>query len=163
MLKGTGTRVVTLGTAGGPVWWLGERAGERCGISTAVVVGDRIYLVDAGTGVGRQMMLAGLPIENLQAVFITHLHSDHVVDLGSLALFGMMGFTQSPDKPVSIFGPGDRELLPPVSPKALIPPSPLFPEAPTPGTRAMFEMLMRANATDLNDRVLDALRPTPFD
>lgn len=145
------------------MWWMGPRAGERCGISTAVVVGERVYLVDAGSGVGRQMMLAGLPFHDLRAVFITHLHSDHVVDLGSLALFGMMGLTQTPGESIGIFGPGDRKLLPPVSPRAANPPVPLFPDAPTPGTRAMFEALMRAHATDLNDRVLDSLRPTPFD
>ena len=37
-------RVVTLGTAGGPRWWTGENAGKRAGISTAVVVGEAVYL-----------------------------------------------------------------------------------------------------------------------
>lgn len=162
-MNSAGTRVVTLGTAGGPVWWSGPNAGKRCGISTAVVVGDRVYLVDAGSGVGRQMMLAGLPFQDLRAVFVTHLHSDHIVDLGSLALFGMMDLGEAPKERISIFGPGDRGLLPPISPRADTPPAPLFPDAPTPGTHALFETLMRAYATDLNDRVLDSLRPTPFD
>lgn len=155
-------RVVTLGTAGGPRWWTGENAGKRSGIATAVVVGDRTYLVDAGHGVGRQMMLADLPPSSLHGIFLTHLHSDHTIDLGSLAIFGL--FTFSPDQHrIKILGPGDRGALPPVSPRATVPPSPLFPERPTPGVTGMFTHLMAAYATDLNDRILDSLRPSPFD
>ncbi|MEG2578867.1 MAG: MBL fold metallo-hydrolase, partial [Glutamicibacter sp.] len=81
--------VVTLGTAGGPRWWTGENAGKRAGISTAVVVGESVYLVDAGTGVGNQLMKAGFTPANLRGIFLTHLHSDHTIDLASLAIFGM--------------------------------------------------------------------------
>ncbi|MFD1211918.1 MBL fold metallo-hydrolase [Arthrobacter sp. GCM10027362] len=155
-------RVVTLGTAGGPRWWTGASAGQRAGIATAVVAGDRTYLVDAGHGVGRQLMLAGLPISSLRGIFITHLHSDHTIDLGSLAIFGMFTFKENQHR-IKIIGPGDRGELPPVSPRAVVPPAPVFPKQPTPGTAAMFRHLMAAYATDLNDRVLDALRPSPFD
>ncbi|OLS98404.1 hypothetical protein BJF90_08950 [Pseudonocardia sp. CNS-004] len=80
------TRLVLLGTAGGPNWWLD---GTRCGIASAVVVGDRYYLVDAGAGVGPQIRRARLgnwqsrfggPLDAMRAVFLTHLHSDHVSD-----------------------------------------------------------------------------------
>jgi ribonuclease BN (tRNA processing enzyme) len=155
-------RVVTLGTAGGPRWWTGENAGKRSGIATAVVVGDATYLVDAGHGVGRQMMLAELPISSLRGIFVTHLHSDHTIDLGSLAIFGM--FTLASGQPkIRIIGPGDRGELPPVSPRAVVAPTPVFPENPTPGITGMFNHLMAAYATDLNDRILDSLRPSPFD
>ncbi|MER7014248.1 MBL fold metallo-hydrolase [Saccharopolyspora sp. NPDC000359] len=155
-------KVVTLGTAGGPRWWAGADAGKRAGIATAVLVGDRTYLVDAGHGVGRQLNLAGVPISSLRAVFLTHLHSDHTVDLASLAIFGMFALADD-QPPVRIIGPGDRGALPPVAPRAVVPPSPVFPDHPTPGTAAMFHHLMAAHATDLNDRVLDALRPSPLD
>ena len=155
-------RVVTLGTAGGPRWWSGENAGERSGIATAVLVDDRAYLVDAGHGVGRQMNLAGIPINSLRAVFLTHLHSDHTVDLASLAIFGMFSLAEDQD-PIRIIGPGDRGALPPVAPRAVVPPDPVFAGQPTPGTSAMFRHLMAAHATDLNDRVLDGLRPSPLD
>ena len=45
------TRVVLLGTAGGSPYWAHS---DRAGIASAVVVGDRYYLVDAGREVVRQ-------------------------------------------------------------------------------------------------------------
>lgn len=155
-------RVITLGTAGGPRWWTGENAGRRSGIATAVVVGEAVYLVDAGTGVGNQLMKAGFNAGDLRGIFLTHLHSDHTIDLASLAIFGM--FTLKPGQaPIQIIGPGDRGALPPVSPRAHTPPQPLYPANPTPGTADLFAHLMQAYATDLNDRVIDALRPSPLD
>lgn len=154
--------VVALGTAGGPRWWTGENAGRRAGISTAVVVDGVVYLVDAGTGVGNQLMKAGYSVGDVRSIFLTHLHSDHTIDLASLAVFGL--FTLRPGQdPVRIIGPGDRGALPPVSPRAVTPPAPLNPASPTPGTAEMFERLMHAHATDLNDRIIDALRPSPTD
>jgi ribonuclease BN (tRNA processing enzyme) len=52
---------------------------ERQGPATAVVVGARVFLFDAGSGVMRQMKAAGLPISGPTALFITHLHSDHTL------------------------------------------------------------------------------------
>lgn len=155
--------IVTLGTAGGPRWWTRGVPQQRCGISTAVVVGDGFYLVDCGHGVGRRLNEAGLTMGGLRGVFITHLHSDHTVDLGSLALFGLYEMIDRQDRPVTIMGPGDRGMLPRVSPRAQRAPQPLNPENPTPGTRDLFRTLMHAHATDLNDRILDSLRPNPLD
>lgn len=156
-------RIVTLGTAGGPRWWRGEHASRRTGIATAVVVGDAVYLVDCGHGVGRRMSEAGLEIRDLRAIFLTHLHSDHTVDLASLAIFGLYELLDRRGDPVRILGPGNRGALPPLSPRATVPPVPVAPDCPTPGTREMFETLMRAHATDLNDRIIDSLRPSPFE
>src|ERR1043166_10137310 len=47
------------------------------GPATAVVVGKRVFLFDAGAGVMRRINAAGLPISGPEATFITHLHSDH--------------------------------------------------------------------------------------
>lgn len=152
--------VVTLGTAGGPRFW---QDSSRKGIATAVVVEDGFYLVDAGHGVGRQLERAGLPMSDLKGIFITHLHSDHTVDLNTLGLFGLYELQHRIDSPVPIFGPGDRGVLPPASPRAKTPPQALAPENPTPGTRSMFSQLMKAYATDLNDRIIDSLRPSPLD
>lgn len=159
----TGPYVVTLGTAGGPNWWPGPDVGKRTGIATAVVVDDSVYLVDCGHGVGRQLARAGLGLENLRGIFLTHLHSDHTVDLGSLALFGLRALRGRETDPVVILGPGNRGMLPPISTRAVVPPTPVFPDAPSPGTREMFELLMRAQATDINDRVLDTLGSSPME
>ncbi|MGO3088894.1 MAG: MBL fold metallo-hydrolase [Galactobacter sp.] len=155
------TSVVTLGTAGGPVWWRSGRR-KRAGISTAVVVGDRHYVVDLGYGAGRQMTEAVLEMDQLGGVFITHLHSDHVVDVPSLVLFGL-GHRDPERGPLPVYGPPDRGVLTPVSPRATTTPRVVHPSAPTPGTRAMFQAVQAAFATDLNDRVLDNLWSHPDD
>ncbi|MBO1268168.1 MBL fold metallo-hydrolase [Arthrobacter cavernae] len=155
--------VVTLGTAGGPRWWEAAEASERSGIATAVVVGDAFYVVDFGQGAGRRLSQSGLKLKDMRALFITHLHSDHVYDLAGLGIFGLYAFQDRTENPVRIIGPGNRGELPPVSPRAVVAPAPLAPECPTPGTREMFEKLMAAHATDLNDRILDSLKPSPLD
>ncbi|MFC6355982.1 MBL fold metallo-hydrolase [Luethyella okanaganae] len=156
----TAPHVIALGTAGGPVW---SADGSRTGIATAVVVGDRTYLVDAGSGVGRQLVRAGRPLGGIRAVFITHLHSDHIVDLGALMVFGIMRMPSSPTHRIPIVGPGPRGMLPPASVRATGGIEPVFPENPTPGICDSVELLLRGFATDINDRRFDSLRPTPLD
>lgn len=153
----TGPVVVTLGTSGGPVLW----GGDRHGIATAVLVGDRTYLIDCGYGVARQMRAAGIPFASLRAIFLTHLHSDHVIDLANVVLQGLYGFPDDHPTPVRVIGPGDRGTPPPVSPHASGPVYPVYPEESTPGTARMLDLLLRAHATDINDRVLDSLRRPP--
>lgn len=74
------TRLILLGTAGGPTPKVKASAPAQI-----IVVGDRGYLVDCGNGVARQMMLAGV-FRTLRHVFITHHHSDHNADYGTLLL-----------------------------------------------------------------------------
>jgi len=160
-------RLVLLGTCGGPVW-----QPNRQGIASALFVGDRIYLVDCGEGVGRQLMLAqqqSAPppahpppnppaLEKLRAVFLTHLHSDHTVDYFNLFLFGWyQGLTET-GKPVQVFGPGNRGELEPVFGGGTAPPI-MNPENPTPGTEVMTKYLYQAFATDENDRMRDNHKP----
>jgi ribonuclease BN (tRNA processing enzyme) len=56
------------------------------GPATAVTVGSRLFLFDAGPGVERQMEAAGLPVRRgpVTAAFLTHLHSDHTLGLPDL-------------------------------------------------------------------------------
>jgi len=75
----TGTQLVLLGTAGGPAVKKG-----RSQPANAVVVNGDIYIVDAGDGVSRQLLLAGFSVTKVRAVFITHNHSDHMADYGTL-------------------------------------------------------------------------------
>ncbi|HEX2248467.1 MAG TPA: MBL fold metallo-hydrolase, partial [Arthrobacter sp.] len=154
--------VVALGTAGGPRWWKGAGQGERSGIATAVVVGDAAYLVDMGHGVGRQLMMAGIEIPQIRGMFLTHLHSDHTIDLASMTVFGFLHIVDPAQQPIRILGPGNRGVLPLPSPRAATTPEPLFPENPTLGTREMVETLLHAYSTDVNDRIIDSLRPSPL-
>lgn len=81
---------------------------ERAGPSTAVVVGEKLFVVDAGRGVVMRLAVTGLPLKNLHAVFLTHLHSDHTSGLPDLFatswIFGRYA-------PLELYGPeGTREL-----------------------------------------------------
>lgn len=153
--------VVTLGTAGGPRWWKDHQGEPRFGISTAVVVGETWYLVDCGQGAGRQANAAGLAMSNLGGIFITHMHSDHTVDLPSLLLFGAFELKNSPRGAIPIVGPGDRGKLPPLSPRATSQPIPVAPHRPTPGVEGLVSGILTAYATDCNDRIFDSLATSP--
>lgn len=52
---------------------------ERAGPATAITVGDRLFLFDAGPCVMRQLAAAKLSIQGPEALFITHLHTDHTL------------------------------------------------------------------------------------
>ena len=58
------------------------------GPATAVQVGARLFVFDAGPGIERQMEAAGLPVRGgpVTAAFLTHLHSDHTLGLPDLIL-----------------------------------------------------------------------------
>lgn len=75
------TRLVLLGTAGGP-----RPRATRSAPAQAIVVGDTAYVVDCGDGVARQLVLAGVPLRGVRHIFITHHHSDHNADYGNLIL-----------------------------------------------------------------------------
>lgn len=155
--------VVTLGTAGGPRWWRYKGQSVRAGISTAIVVGGAVYLVDCGYGSGRQLIQAGFGLNDVTAIFLTHLHSDHIADLASIALFSTYEVTDDIRDPIALIGPGDRGALPLISPHAKSAPRPVSEDAPTPGTVDTLTRLVEAHATDLNERILDSLRPSPLD
>jgi ribonuclease BN (tRNA processing enzyme) len=163
MIKANSPHIITLGTAGGPRWWRYQRQNVRAGISTAFVIGDAVYLIDCGYGAGRQLVQAGYSLDNVIGMFLTHLHSDHIADLASIAMFSTFEITNSDRDPIALIGPGDRGVLPTVSPHAKVAPRPVSEQSPTPGTAETMTRLVEANATDLNERILDSLRPSPLD
>jgi ribonuclease BN (tRNA processing enzyme) len=75
-----GTRVILLGTKGGP------RVGGsgRSNPATLLLIGGVPYLVDCGSGVSRQLVAAGVPLNALRYIFITHHHSDHMLEYGGV-------------------------------------------------------------------------------
>jgi len=96
------TQVVMLGT-GNP-----NPTPEQSGPATAIIVDQRVYLVDAGPGIVRRAEAARLkgvePLSssNLNRVFLTHLHSDHTVGLPDLMFSPwVLGRTE----PISVYGP----------------------------------------------------------
>jgi ribonuclease Z len=54
---------------------------DRAGPATAVVAGEKWFLVDAGRGTTMRIAGASLKYEEMRGVFITHLHSDHTAGL----------------------------------------------------------------------------------
>jgi ribonuclease BN (tRNA processing enzyme) len=73
------TRLILLGTAGGP-----RPRKARSAPAQVIVANGAAYVVDCGDGVARQLVLAGVPLATLRHVFITHHHSDHDADYGNL-------------------------------------------------------------------------------
>src|SRR3954466_12570436 len=66
-LSKAGTRLITLGTNGGPL----PRAG-RAQSSNVLIVNGTFYVVDAGDGVARRLAKARINVRDVGTVFITH-------------------------------------------------------------------------------------------
>ncbi|MRU14883.1 MBL fold metallo-hydrolase [Roseovarius sp. A21] len=72
--------ITLLGTKGGPA----IRPGSSMPTSILVQLAGKTILVDAGLGCTAALTRAGIPLTDLDAVLITHLHSDHYLELGPL-------------------------------------------------------------------------------
>lgn len=95
-------RVSLLGT-GGP-----RPDPLRQGPATLVETRDVRLLFDAGRGVATQLARLGIAPEQLDAVFITHHHFDHIGGLGDLLMAAWnRGFT----KPLPVYGPRGTEVI----------------------------------------------------
>jgi ribonuclease BN (tRNA processing enzyme) len=74
------TRIVLLGTKGGPRL---SDAGRK-NPSTLILINNVPHIVDCGYGTSRQMIAAGVSLDRLRYIFITHHHSDHNLEYGPL-------------------------------------------------------------------------------
>ncbi|BCH34419.1 hydrolase [Mesorhizobium sp. L-8-10] len=91
-------RLVLLGTKGGPAL----RPGGPWPTSSLLEIGGRSIVVDCGLGVTRALTEAGVGLKTLDLVFITHLHSDHVLELGPLL---HTAWTAGLARTVRVYGP----------------------------------------------------------
>jgi ribonuclease Z len=83
---------------------------DRAGAATLVKAGGSHLLVDAGRGVTMRMIAAGTLPVMLEAVLLTHLHSDHICDLNDVITTHWV-MTQEPT-PLRIYGPSrTREVV----------------------------------------------------
>jgi ribonuclease BN (tRNA processing enzyme) len=119
------SRLILLGTAGGPT-----PKPNRAAPAQVIVVDGAAYVIDCGNGVARQLVLAGVPLRSLRAIFITHMHSDHVADLGNLQ---WLAWADNLTTPVDSYGP------PPLT--------------------GMIEQFLGMNRVDIETRIADEGRP----
>ena len=75
----------------------------RTGPCTAVLAGKRLFVIDAGAGAARNLALMNLPPARIEAVFLTHYHSDHIDGLGEVMLQRWAGSGSA--TPVPVHGP----------------------------------------------------------
>lgn len=73
------TEIVLLGTKGGP-----RVGGARKNPATLLKIAGVPYVVDCGYGVSVQLLRAGVALETLRYIFLTHMHSDHNLEYGPL-------------------------------------------------------------------------------
>ena len=90
--------VALLGTKGGPA----IRQGSPMPTSSLLVLGDRQVVVDCGLGVTRGLVDQGVALKALRRIVVTHLHSDHYLELGPLM---HTAWTAGLKDPVTVWGP----------------------------------------------------------
>ena len=76
---------------------------KRLGPCTLVVAGKRLYIVDTGSGSVRNIGKMGFQHGRINAIFLTHFHSDHIDGLGELMLQRWASAANT--APVPVYGP----------------------------------------------------------
>ena len=77
-------------------------APDRAQTCVAILAGETLYVVDAGAGSAQVATLGRLPLERLEAVFLTHFHSDHIA---ALPEFNLNSWVAGRPMPLSVYGP----------------------------------------------------------
>jgi ribonuclease BN (tRNA processing enzyme) len=151
------TELVLLGTAGAPLPVPG-----RAGISSALVVDGRVFVIDCGRGTPSGFADAGLDFARLEGVFLSHLHADHTGDLAGLLLYpwGVRVRPDGPVPPVQVYGPG-RPTQIPTGDADFHRQTIIHPELPAPGTTDLVGHILAGYAYHLNVMPLDAAMPDP--
>jgi ribonuclease BN (tRNA processing enzyme) len=121
------TRWIFLGSKGGPRITTG-----RSNPANVLLIDNEPYVVDCGAGISKRLAEANIPLPSIRYVFVTHLHSDHVLEYGNLIY---SAWAAGLDREVDAFGPVGLDAL----------------------TRAFWE----ANRADIEIRIPDEGKPDP--
>ncbi|GAA1258265.1 MBL fold metallo-hydrolase [Janibacter melonis] len=141
-----GLELVLLGTRAGPPVDL-----HQVGAATALVVDGQTYVVDCGRASVTQFVKAGLRLDSIRGIFLTHLHADHIADYYNFFMLGGHIKNQNGDhieRRVPVLGPGPAGGLQPKFGGGTAPT--VNPADPTPGTEQMTESLHAAYAYSMN-------------
>jgi ribonuclease Z len=99
-------KVIVVGSGAGP----GVNV-QRFGPSILIDAGSQLVLFDCGRGATIRLTQLGIPLARVNRVFLTHLHSDHVIDLPDLFLTAPAGF-MGRKVPLEVWGPaGTRDMM----------------------------------------------------
>ena len=82
---------------------------NRVGPCIVIEAGNHLYIIDAGPGSARNIGLMGFDIGKVDAILLTHFHSDHIADLGEMMLQRWAGGSNA--KPVDVIGPKGVETV----------------------------------------------------
>ena len=123
-------RIILLGTKGGPR----ITTGSSWPSSSVIEISGRPYIIDCGMGVTRQFVEAGYSLADVHTIVLTHLHSDHCLELGPL-LYTI--WVSSPKREVHLYGP--------------------------PGVRHLVETFFAAMSYDIEMRMADERQKDPSD
>lgn len=146
------SELVLLGTAGAPMPVAG-----RGGISSALVVDGRVFVVDCGRGSPSAFAQAGLDFTRLDAVFLTHLHADHIGDLPGMLLYPW-GVRAGALAPIRVYGPSRPPALP-AGDEDFYRQTTISPDRPAPGTADLVGHILAGYAYHLNVMPLDSRMP----
>lgn len=141
-----GLELVLLGTRAGPPVDL-----HQVGAATALVVDGQTYVVDCGRASVTQFVKAGLRLDSIRGIFLTHLHADHIADYYNFFMLGGHIKNQNGDhieRRVPVLGPGPAGGLQPKFGGGTAPT--VNPADPTPGIKQMTESLHAAYAYSMN-------------
>lgn len=94
----TNDYVTLLGTKGGPA----VRPGSSLPTSNLIVLNGQFMVLDCALGVTKGLIDQGIQLRNLSLIFISHLHSDHYLELGPLI---HTAWTAGLKTKVDIYGP----------------------------------------------------------
>ena len=93
----TASRLITLGTRGGPI-----PSKDRAQSSNLLIVNDTYYIIDAGDGLLRRLAQANANFRKVGKIFITHDHDDHTSGLGPLM---SVSWDFQRHDPIDVYGP----------------------------------------------------------